>query len=360
MAITKVSRGLLNTGVSDSSDATAITIDSSENITLAGTINGNAIAIGQSTFTGGNTLVDIHGSGSGVGANIAFANDHNTDKFFVGISGDTSGDALIYNAENSNMIFGNNNAEKMRIDSSGNVGIGDTSPHSFGTNQSGLTISDGTGGCIRLKNDAGSVNFDIENGGGSGIKLNSVNAFPLIFATSDTERMRIDSSGQLFLGKTSGVSGAFFQVAGDASNQSIRMENAYGTGIAQLINNTSGQTFNAILFENSGTSGSISVTTSSTAYNTSSDARLKNVLGEAKGLEIINKLNPINFEWKESKEIQDGLIAQEVMEIVPNAVTGSEEDMYQMDYSKLVTPLIKAIQELSAEVEELKTKLESK
>ena len=84
----------------------------------------NAIAIGQSTFTGGNTLVDIHGSGSGVGANIAFANDHNTDKFFVGISGDTSGDALIYNAENSNMLFGNNNAERMRIDASGNVGIG--------------------------------------------------------------------------------------------------------------------------------------------------------------------------------------------------------------------------------------------
>ena len=41
-------------------------------------------------------------------------------------------------------------------------------------------------------------------------------------------------------------------------------------------------------------------------------------------------------------------------------MVGSEADMYSMDYSKLVTPLVKAIQELSAEVEELKTKLESK
>ena len=93
--------------------------------------------------------------------------------------------------------------ERMRIDSLGNVGIGTSSPHSFGTNQSGITISDGTGGCIRLKNDAGSVNFDIENGGGGGINLNSVNAFPLKFSTSNTERMRIDSSGNLLVGKTS-------------------------------------------------------------------------------------------------------------------------------------------------------------
>ena len=77
----------------------------------------------------------------------------------------------------------------------GNVGIGESSPHSFGVNQSGLTISDGTGGCIRLKNDAGTVNFDIENGGGGGINLNSVNAYPLKFSTSNTERMRILSSG---------------------------------------------------------------------------------------------------------------------------------------------------------------------
>ena len=115
MALTKVRRGGTDTGISDSSDATAITIDSSENV-----------AIGTSSLTGGNTILDLHKSGSGVGTNIAFANDHNTDKFFVGIAGDTSGDALIFNAETSNMIFGNNNSEKMRIQSDGSVLINTT------------------------------------------------------------------------------------------------------------------------------------------------------------------------------------------------------------------------------------------
>jgi len=48
------------------------------------------------------------------------------------------------------------------------------------------------------------------------------------------------------------------------------------------------------------------------------------------------------------------LIAQEVMELVPNAVSGSEEDMYQMDYSKLVVHLVKGMQEQQKEIEELK------
>ena len=92
------------------------------------------------------------------------------------------------------------------------------------------------------------------------------------------------------------------------------------------------------------------------AYNTSSDARLKNVLGEAKGLEIINQLNPVHFEWKKSGLKQDGLIAQEVEPIIPNAVTHNEEsDVYSMDYSKLVTPLIKAVQELTEKVEALES-----
>ena len=86
----------------------------------------NGLAIGQTSFTGGNTLLDIHGSGSGVGANMAFANDHNTDKFFVGLAGDTTGDALIYNAEDSDLLFGTNNAEVARFDSGGRLLIGYT------------------------------------------------------------------------------------------------------------------------------------------------------------------------------------------------------------------------------------------
>jgi hypothetical protein len=94
----------------------------------------------------------------------------------------------------------------------------------------------------------------------------------------------------------------------------------------------------------------------SVSYNTGSDARWKDVTGEARGLEVINKLNPVSFNWKETGTADEGLIAQEVQEHIPNVVHEGNNGYLQMDYSKLVTPLVKAIQELSAEIEELKKK----
>ena len=139
MALTKVRRGGTDTGISDSSDATAITIDSSENV-----------GIGTSSLTGGNTILDLHKSGSGVGTNIAFANDHNTDKFFVGISGDTSGDALIFNAENSTMIFGTNNTERFRINNSNHVLFYTTSNSAPDGNGGVIVADDGNGSFIQI------------------------------------------------------------------------------------------------------------------------------------------------------------------------------------------------------------------
>ena len=103
--------------------------------------------------------------------------------------------------------------------------------------------------------------------------------------------------------------------------------------------------------------GSISVTGSSTAYNTSSDARLKDVTGEARGLEVINELNPVAYNWKADGKADEGLIAQEVMDIVPNAVSGSEEEMYQMDYSKLVVHLVKGMKEQQTQIEALQSEI---
>jgi len=105
-------------------------------------------------------------------------------------------------------------------------------------------------------------------------------------------------------------------------------------------------------FNANGTVGSIFTSGSSTAYNTSSDARLKDITGEARGLEVINELNPVAYNWKADGNADEGLIAQEVMDIVPNAVSGSEEDMYQMDYSKLVVHLVAGMKEQQTQIEE--------
>jgi hypothetical protein len=104
------------------------------------------------------------------------------------------------------------------------------------------------------------------------------------------------------------------------------------------------------------TSGNVGIGISS-PYNTSSDARLKDITGSARGLEVINELNPVSYNWKADGKADEGLIAQEVLDIVPNAVSGSEEDMYQMDYSKLIVHLVKGMKEQQTQIEALQSEI---
>jgi hypothetical protein len=183
-----------------------------------------------------------------------------------GDTASTYSGGIQYEHSTDEMLFQCNGSEAMRI-SGGNVGIGESSPHSFGVNQSGLTISDGTGGCIRLKNDAGTVNFDIENGGGGGINLNSVNAYPLKFSTSNTERMRINTSGHLlvgctaYTGNTTNTGGGIYV---DGSGSILFSSATDATGVFNRVS-TDG---NIVEYRrDGGTVGSISSSSGNTSYN---------------------------------------------------------------------------------------------
>jgi len=153
--------------------------------------------------------------------------------------------------------------------------------------------------------------------------------------TNSVERCRIDSSGLLQIG-TTGKTGRLNLQPNPSNNHFVEFYNTSDVKVGE-INVSSGTTTN---------------------YVTSSDGRLKDVTGSARGLEVINELNPVSYNWKSSGHADEGLIAQEVLDIVPNAVSGSEEEMYSMDYSKLVVHLVKAVKELSTEVDELKKQLE--
>ena len=140
------------------------------------------------------------------------------------------------------------------------------------------------------------------------------------------------------------------------------------TGI--LIRNNTGTTTSAVLFYYSsapqGARGSITVSSTSTAYNTSSDYRLKeNVVPMTGSLERVDQLKPARFNFIGDDKTVDGFLAHEAAEVVPEAVTGTKDEVdeegnpiYQgIDQAKLVPLLVGAIQELKAEVEALKQQL---
>ena len=110
----------------------------------------------------------------------------------------------------------------------------------------------------------------------------------------------------------------------------------------------------------SGAVGSITIDASSTAYNTSSDRRLKeNIADAADAGSKVDAIKVRQFDWKTDGSHQDyGMVAQELQSVAPEAVSGDadSEEMMGVDYSKLVPMLIKEIQALRARVAQLEDK----
>ena len=111
--------------------------------------------------------------------------------------------------------------------------------------------------------------------------------------------------------------------------------------------------------------GSIATNGSSTSYNTSSDYRLKeNVVAEWDATTRLKQLNPVRFNFiADADTTVDGFLAHEVQDIVPEAISGTHNEVddegnpvYQgIDQSKLVPLLVKTIQELEARITALET-----
>jgi len=114
----------------------------------------------------------------------------------------------------------------------------------------------------------------------------------------------------------------------------------------------------AIFRRDTTTVGSISVTGSLTSYNITSDYRLKQDFKSINGLDLVNKIKVYNYEWKSDKTRMDGVIAHELQEVLPYAVTGVKdgEQMQSVDYSKIVPVMVQAIKELKEKIETLENK----
>ena len=251
------------------------------------------------------------------------------------------------------LTFNTSGSERMRITSSGNVGIGTSSP------AVNLHISSGADTGIRLASSAGAYSTYIEmyGAGGGGAAIKAIGGVPMIFEVGGSQRMQITSDGKALFGTSTAGYGLF-------STQRITINPiSDGIVVGPLPQNNSAYTTQAgdntgtryALYIANGSSsavGNISFTSSSTSYNTSSDYRLKQDLKNFNGLSILSKVKTYDFEWKIDNSRMYGVVAHELSEVLPYAVNGEKdgEQMQSVDYSKLVPVLVKAVQEEDAKV----------
>jgi hypothetical protein len=252
-------------------------------------------------------------------------------------------------------------AERMRIDASGNVGIGTASPYAK------LDVVQATAGyggwkyclganatdfpAIRLLATTGNTGNIIAHEAGNLVFLNGTTA-----TAAGAERMRIDSNGNLLVGTTSSSFSPKLQISGSTVTYNLLCIQNTGTTYG------SGQYLALFLNSTGGTAGSIQHTAVTTvAYATTSDNRLKeNIVDADTVLDKISAVKVRAFDWKEDKLHSDyGFIAQELYKVFPDAVGKGDdaEDLtdpkgtWQVEYGRLTPMLLKAIQELKAIVD---------
>jgi len=292
----------------------------------------------------------------------------NTDKQIVAAAGTaslpvitTTGDTNtgIFFPAADTIAFAEGGAEAMRIDSDGDVGIGDSAPsHKLTVSGTQNTV----GSEIRVR--AVGVESGYLGANSNGFNI-GVDNYAIIFKTNVTgtgsvgatgsERMRIDSSGNLLVGTTS---------ADPSGTDAVQIQPVGGeTRFSR--SSTGGQTQIRFLNPN-GLVGQISTSGSSTSFTTSSDYRLKHDIQPMTGaLAKVAQLKPVTYKWNADDSQSQGFIAHELQEVVPECVTGEKDAVdadgnpqYQgIDTSFLVATLTAAIQELSAKNDALEARI---
>jgi hypothetical protein len=173
-----------------------------------------------------------------------------------------------------------------------------------------------------------------------------------------TGKMVINASGNIQMGTTTDY-GRLTVFYSDANNNGISINETTGAAGTNLM----------LLKSNTATKGSITINVTNTGvnYNVTSDYRLKEDLKDFNGLEIVSKIKTYDFKWKNTEYRDYGVMAHELQEVLPLIVSGKkdaiEEDgsikLQGVDYGKLTTVLVKAIQELKTQNDALQSRIET-
>ena len=355
-----------NFGLGTASPSQAIDVQKSQGWITTTSTTGTLSSMFKSSNTGGSSYFGRDNSVGGVLGSAAYA-------------------TVVYGSGAYPMTFHTNDTERMRLDSSGNLGIGTTSPAArleVSKSENGETgaiirnATNGTNAGALLKFIAGTdfgqiIRFPASHGAKANeLYITNVGTTsPITFATQDTERMRLDSSGNLLVGTTT-ASAKITVIAANGTTSMLGVSNttsgnAYGisSSLQTAANNTSSFHFtgstlavgNWYLYGN-GTS------------SWSSDERLKHNIQTTRDgyIEDVCKLRVVKYQWKNGpQQVELGLIAQEVEQIFPglvqddlNPISPDDPILYkQLKGSVLPMILLKAIQEQQTLITQLTARI---
>lgn len=364
-------------------DGTTLVVDSTNNQVGIGTSSPAKKLHLTSTqpTTVSATNIMLEGGITGYGAGVAFGSRTSSGGTLVEMAKITADGEASFNTTASTQDAGlrfftaedGSLSERVRIASGGSVGIGTTSPST--SHRLTLDSSSNYGG-IQLKQSGTQIGQLIQEGGTGNVYLDADSAGTgggLILRTNGgSERMRINSNGTVLVGISSETAtptyGAVY-INGDRSVGSTNdypqifvshnSSNNHGIVIKEL-----GSSGNAIRFLNSSGTviGSVTTSASGTTYNTASDLRLKTDIQPIDhATDMLMAMNPVSHKWKADPDADAvvGFIAQEMQEIVPEAVSGDadSDDMMSMDYGRITPVLVAALQDAHKKIEQLEQRI---
>jgi len=258
------------------------------------------------------------------------------------------------------------NNERMRITPSGNVGIGTTNP-----NRKLEVVSDIDGSPLRIQGNSSITQMEFAVSGGAveaGI-ASSANelAFRVGSSSSSAEKMRMTTAGYYHFNSTGGHGpGGMVNITNGGTNTvTANALNVRSDTVNYALTLTNTVNGDCIWFSDNGTNGrgSINVTSSGTTYNTTSDRRLKdNIQPISDATDKLMDMKPVTHTWIANPNDPQvhGFIAQEMKEIIPEAVHGEPDgdEMMSMDYGRITPVIVAALQDALKEIKELKTRID--
>ena len=266
-------------------------------------------------------------------------------KFFNSASG-TAGNAITF-------------TQAMTLDASGNLGVGTSSPTDSNGFSRALDLNGPSGAAYYARTNGSSTNYTYFGNNGSSGYVNNAGAGALLFFNNGSERMRIDSSGNLLVaGTTVGLGNGGFQVQPAGNGAGIPL---VGVGAPSSSNSN----LNMAVYSTNlgqyqfyvGMGGTVYAR--STSITGLSDQREKeNIRALDVGLNEVLALQPRRFDWKNGSALNvAGFVAQEVETVLPDLVEeyklndDESETRYGLKMGDMIPVLVKAIQELKAIVD---------